>query len=1269
MKSYPNKIFWSSMDTKSNGFIIDVDTFWGDNKIIVFDKGSNTYDFDIIDIKKIFTSGLIAQQSFRITGVGTVDILPAYSSNFGAYSNQNGGIDFTFVPSSTSPTGNSSILSYVYNDAVRKRLPATSAILPEFETYIVNYKLYKCSFCYELELGFEDGNFFILSNTGYILCNIPDAEGKITDVIKPWEFDGKIYLVYDDKRVEMEVVMKCVSSLPVNQCILKPKNVNEYTSVCAGTKLVLPSIIYYEKRSFGQDPTDAGEEIPDTYVGEDDVVIYRGASHQLTSIGNNFFLTRFGYDPLIISAVIRGVTGRVVAHVKTKMIMWVRQPYCRDVEIYYSWKNVYNEYKLLPDFYCHGPVGILFTLDPADNKKILTITNSYTPYCGDHSVGLMSGNGPMYYPYDSCESSARYEINGILTENDTNIMEIFYEKNEDGNALHGAWDMRMLGPAKEFGHTCETHARIWACTCDWSFCNQKAINKDQLFSGYARYRGGMNAYDKYQSTYNAGILPKFGNVYRDFLQSYRSIDNIDYYVFSDLNNTFIRKSKWVPANEFYTDLDMYNSSSNYPYLMYSSNDYYNDKSCFANPFGLFLAKNIEQINISETMDITNRFRFDDVFDTHYTLAGIYYPWPKNTYYKMVGGKPTPIITWYTYKDHGDPTKSIQWAWREKWALANRKTEVNSSAVTYKSGTSTTIYEQLPTNIISKFYNEGPDGLVGTLSFINISYPSYRYDYTIREYTVVCDEGAHNISIYQTDNKWYMKLDNGPPRQFTPSGQWVTETNIYNSCSGDDWAQDVTLYVEGSSNIPNEERTILTYDGEGEEVKMYFNRGLNVEFNTNEIINLPYKLELGSPAPCEVCFWAQPNHSNEQWSTIIPGEYYPTTTQTSYNVDFYVSVGGSRTASFDFNVHRPGMAIGFMYGASKEIYGITGEERDFLYSIPKITIFASNDNINWTQLYSTDTASLPNRDKVLSATEKFKVIDLYSMGDFTTYSYCRVVLDLTHNESDISLAGYDTKSYNKYIHKIKLCTVAMYAAKYTNAKEYFTTSERKYYVSYGGHGTFPPHGYENTGSLLYVMDYDRSTVYQMDSIYGVVGMPNSADACTTMNKVRGRIMKATHADKELVPFSDVLLMEAEQKRIHDDIAIREGSTIIDFKGADLSALPSMWKDLGISLPSWTCRFENSLVRPLTEIIPRKPYAPYGHKFDWDFAGVTKTSPCAPGRISADVYEYIFINAYTGSVLGTSVDAIVAYYGGVVSRNFIYPAFSLASSFSLANIMSD
>jgi hypothetical protein len=160
----------------------------------------------------------------------------------------------------------------------------------------------------------------------------------------------------------------------------------------------------------------------------------------------------------------------------------------------------------------------------------------------------------------------------------------------------------------------------------------------------------------------------------------------------------------------------------------------------------------------------------------------------------------------------------------------------------------------------------------------------------------------------------------------------------------------------------------------------------------------------------------------------------------------------------------------------------------------------------------------------------------------------------------------------------------------------------------------------------------------------------------------------HADKELLPFSDVSLMESEQKRIHDDVAIRSGSERFDFVGADLSLIPSAWKDLGISLPSWGCYFENSLVRPLTAIIPRAPYAPYGHKFDWNFAGVIKFSPCAPGRISADIYEYAFINAKTGSILGTSVDAIVAYYGGVVSRTLIDPMSSLASSFQLADIMS-
>ena len=76
----------------------------------------------------------------------------------------------------------------------------------------------------------------------------------------------------------------------------------------------------------------------------------------------------------------------------------------------------------------------------------------------------------------------------------------------------------------------------------------------------------------------------------------------------------------------------------------------------------------ENIDVDEDSGVPNRYRFEEIFNTHYSFVNLKYPSPKNPYFKLVGGTLKPIISWYTYKDYpgegGGALTSIQWACQE-----------------------------------------------------------------------------------------------------------------------------------------------------------------------------------------------------------------------------------------------------------------------------------------------------------------------------------------------------------------------------------------------------------------------------------------------------------------------------------------------------------------------------------------------------------------------------------------------------------------------------
>ena len=1274
LRYYPEKITGTEFGNTMNMFYIDMPTFWGENTILVLNKGNGTWEFDKISVEKLFCGGIIGQQSFSLNGDAgkTINYLPAYERNFNCDVNKNGSISFSFMPF-VSARGNASDVSYVYNDYVHKQIPANPYNPPAFETYYMGYQLYKVTAYTNLELESDNVKFF--GNAGYALVIVPDEDKILSNVIRNWEVDGDIILEVtgDDyegingndgeiRTIEMEIYEQGTDRLETNQIIVRPKDIKDFKTPCS-LVLKMGDVYTYQKRSFGELPEGYDYEIVrESFLGVDDVASYRDNVDLINASSGQYELTKFGNDTLFISVIFTGaISGRIKGITRTKMITWVRQPFCRDVEIFYRWSAAYKHATLQPEAVCYGPTSFEW-----DNKVYGKI---YTPNCGDHDLGSWSLTGPMWYPYESCADTANYPLDsltGRVTGVRNWLMELYEETNEASEPEYGNWNMRMLGPQEQSGYVCDNHASLWDCTCDWSYCNLYKEG-DNLFTGYGSYRCGLSLLDQMECTENGGRLPKFGNPYRDFIMSYRATDSVYYYYVEGTD--FTRLRKWMPLYEFYTNADVTKGSSSYPYDIYSKDV----TSPFIHPMGLFLANgSIEGVAINEQIDtdeegVLKRYHFEDIFRTHSTTQSIMYPYPVNMKYS--GLNMDPLLTWYTYRDYpgGDTSKSIQWAWQEIWKDIERQGFSSDIVLPTEESTS---FEEV---VLSRGYEYGESGNAsGKFSFCTIEYPDYKYDYKIGEHRLVCEEKEYDIELIAPERNdegeyespyFFIQLGTGPERMFDVNGAWdpTSDDNnyydLYTTCTGIPWLPDVTLFAPGytstSTDIAeDDDRMIMDYDDVGDEVKTYYQRGLNVALVPGQFSYfLPREKTLLDSGDYEVKFSNAPSCTGEEeFDEIDVSEWYPMTPCMEMP---YCCIASEVEFEFKFLSKKAieRVVCDFKFG-SEELENeenVEGEESKLyrLYHVPAVSVLKSIDGESYT-LVHTDSSSMVLATKGTEISSERIIMDWDSnpADILETYLYFKIKLRINPTADEIDRYGL-SDYYDDCENVVHFECNYIYDSVFVDATESISTYERKYNISYGTHGDFPPHGYDSTGSLLYTRTKETSTVYQRDTRAGVVGMVGTSGEHKTMNKIRGRLMLECHEDKESLPGSVLSNWEKEQKIIYDDIAINSGDTSISFISTAPPGMEEKLNEANVSFPySWMCTFDNTIILPLTEVKWYDPYSPCGQEFYWDFSNLHWQHRCAGSQFGAfsvgsrEVWEYKFHSVCGDLDVGT-YDAINVY----------------------------
>ena len=410
-----------------------------------------------------------------------------------------------------------------------------------------------------------------------------------------------------------------------------------------------------------------------------------------------------------------------------------------------------------------------------------------------------------------------------------------------------------------------------------------------------------------------------------------------------------------------------------------------------------------------------------------------------------------------------------------------------------------------------------------------------------------------------------------------------------------------------------------------------------------------------------------------FAALDPGDPYPGINEL--DIDYCMGdLGAGTTILIEFQIRRESDDVSkdSGMGAISRVeceFGY-GEFGDNLYHIPAVRIV-----VDGLSKYSCDTMSVADTgdfetkrcsyswlvpSQEIMDTKKVEAEDRKDMietGDeIDTTNTVQITFRISPTDEELD-AGIGDK-YLEYENLINLKTIYLYHSNFIESVETVKVYERMYNISYGKHGDVPPHGRSTTGSLLYPLALDKSTVYQYDTQSGMVGMAGTAGELKTMNKVRGRIMKECHSDKEPIQGSkSIYKWESEQKKIHDGVAVNVGSTDFVMVASAPPAMEQLLNEIGIYFPQWICGFTNTMVRPLKDVQQYSTYSPCGHLFEHDFEHMYRFYACGGhgrlyGRSVQDVFDYKFRNACGVGGVASPVDALVAYYNGI-ARVLISP----------------
>ena len=1221
----PEKLRQNLTGTSSRSFICNINTYFGENIIAVFNKGDGNWGFTKTKFNKFFVGGLITQTDFSIIGDNLpYPDVPYYERTLLLEHNNNGGISFQF--SSINHGNFKPGVSYVYNDWDYEPPPCVNYEQVE-NLHYTGHTIYLEIF--DIDVYYT--NFQVL-NSGHIIITVDNLD--LTNTIMPWAPDeiileNKCTGLDDDGNdieisieVELEIVVHGASGMLLpNQLICYPKDESSYSSPCMDSVIHIKGIWNFHKRSFGEEVEVKTDTFYDSDGNETEVerviaaLMYSNQAvdnvSELSFNGISGTVRKFQTTQIIGVAFV-GRSGRVIGTTQTKMLTWIKQPYCPDVEIKYEWKKTYDVFSNSPVCRCHGK----WSSYPI--KTYPPYTEELTPFCGDHNIystftwfDTWLGRpriGPMWWPYNACRGFQTYTVINNQDYSALEIMTDFTKTDEVGNYIHGQHDLRMLGPSMyvawqgAFIMWCVT-----ACPCGRETFNAKGKSTNNSFIGYGQIRSGVSSTQL--TSWRIGTngrpeeVPKFGNASRPFLRSYRSSDIIHYYHSVNMGGwvDIRRRTKWLPTIMNFTDIDI-TSTESAMFVQYDS-PYKQCKTL--DSLGFMLAGSIDSIDINEKL-LDVRLRFNDVFQTRGT-NDISYPVTTGEYIR-------PSMPWLEFKYYGN--NIIQWAWKDYWKPIERRYGGDFYNLIHGDDNGTT------------FFND-------KFLCLDINYSEYKYDWILKEGMSQPDEGVHIITFTPaTEDEEALgifgtfKFDGGPVRSFDSEGNWDVgedygNNDLYKESTVYPWYDDVMLFTDDYFDVTDgnttyddipEDKTVVVsaaVDQFGlltEEV-MYFQRGLNASLVPGFFWMLPKEF-----------FEAEVISSNITSSDENLNEI-------SFEIRYSIVGDDGRS--------KPIGKVDLSYYFGEYIVPIELGGGVVLFHEPEIDIYIKRGsnyykvyNKSGMRLASIGMGSYETINRACNLSLPTWALDEHPDTLYITFRAAPTQWECSYING---MDKYDLQDNHIFLEDIKA-----YVFDFVESTEIIYTHERKYHISVGKYGDMAPQGPDNSSAKPF-SDYtdglrssdtvyalgaikdELSTVWQQDSRTGIldnlnrnnirygggsfkpqnynkIDIPDTAGTMSFVNKCRGRHVGDIVPELEPL-YGDPKAMEKKQGELFNSIYNSDKNTInMSMSLMIHNFLRDYFNENGMYIEvGGNCNFHNSYVAPIPEMMPLDSYSPMGHLY--------------------------------------------------------------------------
>lgn len=1228
---FPDKIISNTISEEEGVFLLNVPTLFGGdtwdgsnkNTILVFQNIGNYIVYDKTTFTKRVVGGILSQTEFSIRGDGLEVPLPSnYEADFNAVVNKNGTLVFKYVPFVSESI--SSNMLYMYNSSMYEGTDGT---------YIYGYV------DYTMEAGsllIDKENVVILGSNGYMIIDV--VHPYLNNVLKPWEVEKiEIHFLDDEGNTsstcEMEIVCHGASgTIGPQQLIIKPKNMGDYHSVCeASAIVVLQNITYTERRSFDEKPEETEFLIKYNKTPKIDIL----SKGDLVMDDNGFTIHNFQFT-FTPTVVITNSKGIPFTSYKTKPIGDVKQVFCPSVEIMFSWGANAIVYDNDPWCRCCGPWKQInmYSVNGTDFSSVGATSGG--PKCSDHPWTPSQSSGPIWYPFNSCESYATYDQINNHTNTSIDIMGVFQLKDSDDAWVHGQHDMRLLAGIKSMGR--EMYGcGIFGCTCGMQTGNTKR-SSDPIFTGWGRVFGKVPDIEYEEWIEYGGVGPKFGNRHRQILRTYRTMDKVTCY-----DNKSRATSKLAPASMVFSKSDVTSIDAtmwDYRCVL--------DGPELVNPLGLLTAVTFDSVGVNEEIDYYNRFRHDEVFriTTHSNLL----------YQRHTQGDSDQVPV-YEFKMYIGGERSIQWAWQEPWKDIERGFSIN-----YDISFLELVDNYINNDTSGNFKNCTSDGNC-VLQSLDVTYPSYRFDYTYKEFRLIPDEGECVLNVVAPIKNEYtgeyqgflsVQLNGGPIRGIGRTGEWLRKSDLSDAQDTEDpdsdfskynielyeeaaialvnyisimqdytinpknvWATEVTLLDTGCNSkdmqtAEDDDRMVETYfrdanTGKLMTLKTHFQRGLAVQINSGR---WPLKIIPINQLQCV-----------EVFEEVICGTY--TTQNMSWDFDNIKRTVGRVSITFKFG--------------SEELQVEGGEDLSTqvkktykYYHQPKVSVYVED-----MLLFETPAMVLYNGPDVVNCDIVTKTFEWDNAFDYIMDGKTSLTIKfgVTPTEKEISeseiLTGIEGR-YIQSVNSVHINNVRLHEDVLINATEDIRVWERKYYVSHGKHGDYPPQGTD--GGVLST-EPEKVGVWQKDTVDGTIGLSSSNSNVKCMSKVRGRSVGKTYPYVTDLS-GDRITMENEQKRLYDE-AMSDAVADTTMVGVLPPGIQQLLDHTKVSFTGpYDLALHNSLLSPLADLDHGFPYAAEGHEFR---PGPPEYSWCPNHECplgSAFIYIYYNLDAELGEDIKTN-----------------------------------